>query len=95
MFTKLIVPADAPSFNVYGPTDMEAARAALSGVTTVTRSDYLDKLQSALADGKQQASLAFIGVNPNGEARGFDADHPYVTSEKGIERAWRYIAVRA
>lgn len=88
VFTKVVETTIA---TVYGPTDVKAAKNAELLETTVIRSDYLDKLAIAVDEGKHKATLAQIGSSA--DARGSDADHPYVTREDGILRAWRYIAV--
>ena len=57
----------------------------------VYRSDYLGKLLGYLGTNKCQATLTGCGIDA--EARGSDEDHPYITTEGGIKRSWRYIAI--
>lgn len=79
---------------VYGPTDTEEVEKVLDQVDglTVYRSDYLDKLGTAIEQTDAKYVKSLHGVNNDAEARGFDGDHPYITREKGVSRAWRYIA---
>lgn len=73
---------------VFGPTDYDGD---LPVGKVVYRSDYLGKLFEYLGTNKCKAVLAGFGIDV--EARGSDEDHPYITTEGGIKRSWRYIAI--
>jgi hypothetical protein len=84
------------SIKIYGPTDQLAFANdfPMDGSTyEVYRSDYLDKLV-AYIDGQKTEMIKPVGfVGFDNEARGSNMDHPYVTIEDGVKRAWRYVAV--
>lgn len=73
---------------VLGPTDYDGD---LPVGKVVYRSDYLGKLFGYLGTNKCKAVLTGYGIGV--EARGSDEDHPYITTEGGIKRSWRYIAI--
>jgi hypothetical protein len=92
---------------VFGPTEIDAAKAALDalpGDEMIFRSDYLDKLENAIGakDEKYLVAVRDITIEELDSAKGIDGDHPYVTYETPAKRsegcsktyrAWRYIAI--
>ena len=83
------------SVKVFGPTDYNDALVSSLNGKSVYRSDYLDKLEAAIGkkDAKYVKTFALLPDAKIKAARGFDADHPFVTVEKGKARAWRYVAI--
>ena len=83
------------SAKVFGPTDYSDSVVASLNGKSVYRSDYLDKLEAAIAK-KDKNYIKTFSLLPDAKiksARGYDADHPFVLVEKGTARAWRYIAI--
>jgi hypothetical protein len=76
------------NLKVFGPTDYDGD---LPVGKVVYRSDYLGKLLGYLGTNKCKAVLTGFGIDA--EARGSDEDHPFITTEGGIKRSWRYIAI--
>lgn len=76
------------NLKVLGPTDYDGD---LPVGKVVYRSDYLGKLFGYLGTNKCKAVLTGFGIDA--EARGSDEDHPFITTEGGIKRSWRYIAI--
>lgn len=76
------------NIQVLGPTDYDGD---LPVGKVVYRSDYLGKLFGYLGTNKCKAVLTGFGTDAG--ARGSDKDHPYITTEGGIKRSWRYIAI--
>ena len=83
------------SAKVFGPTDYSDSVVASLNGKSVYRSDYLDKLEDAIGkkDAKYVKTFALLPDAKIKSARGYDADHPFVLVEKGVARAWRYIAI--
>ena len=93
----VLAPVAAPSVaaKVYGPTDYTDSLVSSLNGKSVYRSDYLDKLEAAIAK-KDKNYIKSFSLLPDAKikaARGYDADHPFVTVEKGKARAWRYVAI--
>lgn len=76
------------NIKVLGPTDYAED---LPVGKVVYRSDYLGRLLGYLDTNEFKATLTGCGIDA--EARGSDEDHPYITTEGGIKRSWRYIAI--
>jgi hypothetical protein len=76
------------NLKVFGPTDYDGD---LPVGKVVYRSDYLGKLLGYLGTNKCKAVLTGFGIDA--EARGSDEDHPFITTEGGIKRSWRYVAI--
>lgn len=80
---------------VYGPTDYSDSLVSSLNGKTVYRSDYMDKLEAAIAKKDKNYAKTF-SLLPDAKikaARGYDGDHPFVTVEGGTARAWRYVAI--
>jgi hypothetical protein len=86
------------SVAIYGPTDVEGFVNNEIGMPNMSdrviyRSDYLAKLVEYIDTENEKMAHKVVGVGPDFEARGYDADHQYITEENGVKRAWRYVAV--
>jgi hypothetical protein len=84
------------SVKIFGPTDQFAFASyfPMDGNTyDAYRSDYLDKLIAYIDDQNTTMVKPVCSVGVDNEARGSNIDHPYVTIEDGVKRAWRYVAV--